>query len=188
MKRVVIIGKGNNWEKSPPLCTSMALDDRYECWGVNNVCLWRPVDLVFNMHDLEKHKDHKLFNKVIAHVNEYKIPMICQDHYEHIPTSMRFPIETLKIKYFTNSIDYMVAYAIVKQMRMIDIYGVVMGADTEYDKQRSSLHFWIGIAIGMGLGVRVNEPTYLLKDTKGLYGYDWDDEGEGFVKSREENQ
>lgn len=180
--KVVIIGKGVGWEKAPGLL------EKGEFWGVNNVCLRRHVDLVFNMHDLDKHKNHRLFNRTIDHVNRCKIPIVTQKVYSHIPTSIGFPLEKMPRKYFTNSIDYMVAYAWEQMITTIEMYGVVLAVGSEYSVQRASLEYWIGMFEGDGGEVIIHEPTYVCKSPKGLYGYDWDEESELHVLAREENK
>lgn len=177
--KVIIIGKGSGWENAPA---------KGETWGVNNLCLRRDVKLVFNMHDLDKHRNHPLFNKTIDHVNEHSIPIVTQKKYSRIPTSISFPLDKMPKKYFGNGIDYMVAYALYKKATHIDMYGVVMETDTEYTLHRPSLEYWIGHAEGKGIIVTIHKPTQVCCNPKGLYGYDWDEEHCEHVKSRPENQ
>lgn len=177
--KVIIIGKGIGWELAP---------QDGNTWGVNNLCLRRPVELAFNMHDLHKHKDHPLFNKTIDYVNEHKIPIVTQVKYDHIPTSIAFPIKEMPFVYFTNSMDYMVAYAIYKKATEIDIYGVYMALNSEYVVQRPSFEYWIGYARGRGIKVNLCGPTNICSHPKGVYGYEWDDEAEQHVLNRPENK
>lgn len=175
---VVIIGKGHGWENAPT---------DGETWGVNNLCLRRPVKMAFNMHDLDKHREHYLFNKTIEYVNANALPIVTQKKYAHIPTSIPFPIDEMPRKYFTNSIDYMVAYAIYKGASRIDTYGVVMEAGTEYAMQRPSLEYWIGRAEGAGIPVEIHKPSGVCFHPNGLYGYEWDEELMDHVRFRREN-
>lgn len=190
--RVIIIGKGNGWENAPPL------SQNYQVWGVNDVCLRRPVDLAFNMHDLFKHKGHRLFDKTIAFVNMTKLPIVTQRKYEYIPTSIAFPLKDIpeRLRYFTNSISYMVAYAWwLNNLRnapwvdVVEMYGVVMAVGTEYAHQRPNLEYWMGVLESSPSEVIIHEPTFLRKGIKhGLYGYDWDEEDMPHVLGRKENQ
>ena len=186
--RVIIIGKGTGWHKAPYVVEGKINGYYGQVWGVNNVCLRRDVDLAFNMHDLDKHRNHPLFKKTIEHVNKNKISIVTQKMYEHIPTSIEFPLEKMPRKYFTNSIDYMVAYAWETLVTTIEMYGVVMAVGTEYAVQRASLEYWIGMFEGDGGEVIVHEPTFVCVSSKGLYGYDWDEEAEPHVLAREENK
>lgn len=177
--KVIIIGKGRGWKNAP-------LEG--ETWGVNNLCLWRDVKLAFVMHDLDRHRNHILFNKTILHINQHDIPVVTQKDYSYLHTAIPFPLDEMPKKYFGNSIDYMVAYAVYKKATHIDMYGVVMEVGTEYMIQRPSLEYWIGRAEGSGIIVTIHEPTQVCRNAKGLYGYDWDEEHLPYVKRRQENQ
>jgi hypothetical protein len=193
---VIIIGKGEGWKNAPEKGVGRQI------WGVNDICLRRPVDLVFNMHDLDKHKKHGLFKKTVEFINLASLPVITQKKYDYIPTSEAFPLHHFAFhrRYFTNSIDYMVAYAwYLNNSRphhddplpifMIEMYGVVMASGTEYAHQRPSLEYWIGTFEAEGAEVLIHEPTFVCNPLKkGLYGYDWDEEDEEHVKARKENQ
>ena len=178
---VVIIGKGRGWENAPRSTDG-------EIWGVNDLCLRRSVDIAFNMHDLDKHSDHKLFNNTVEHVNRHKLPIVTQRKYDHIPTSIEFPLSFFHREYFTNSIDYMVAYAYYRDMSHIDMYGVVMEAGTEYAVQKPSLEYWIGMFEGNGGTVTIHKPSHVCFSPNGLYGYEWDEELMEHVRLRPENQ
>lgn len=194
--RVIIIGKGEGWKNAPEKGAGK------EIWGVNDICLRRPVDLAFNMHDLEKHKEHCLFNDTIAAINRLEIPVVTQKKYVQIPTCIPFPIEYFKYhrRYFTNSIDYMVAYAWkINNTRshyddplpisQIHMYGVVMAVGSEYAWQRPSLEYWVGTFEAEGAEVLISEPTFVCNPPKrGMYGYDWDEEDEERVKARKETE
>ena len=43
--KVIIIGKGPGWEKAPK---------EGETWGLNDLLLYRPLKLTFEMHDIDK--------------------------------------------------------------------------------------------------------------------------------------
>jgi len=185
--KIIIVGKGVGWEKAPK-CVG-GIWEEYAVWGVNDLCLRRDVDMAFNMHDLDKHKDHKLFNKTIAHVNKHQIPIVTQKQYPHIPSCIPFPIDVVfPRRYFTNSIDYMVAYAYIMNAREIEMYGVSMLVGTEYALQRPSLEYWIGKCEGKGIRVVIHGTTSVCRSPQGLYGYDWDEEDMPHVKNRRENQ
>ncbi|NMD04081.1 MAG: hypothetical protein GYA71_12470, partial [Bacteroidales bacterium] len=71
--------------------------------------------------------------------------------------------------YFTNSISYMIAYAIYKGYEKIELYGVDMSARDEYINQRGSVMYWIGFARAKGIEVNlasgIDKPCF-------LYGYE----------------
>ena len=73
------------------------------------------------------------------------------DKFEDIPMSEKYPlddiIESLKTDYFTNSISYMIAYAVYLGYESISVYGVDMAQEAEYAKERPSVEYFIGYAM-----------------------------------------
>jgi hypothetical protein len=91
----------------------------------------------------------------------------------------RFPlndaIDLVPGMYFTSSIAYIIAYAILEKVDRIRLYGfeIWSGSDAnEYTVQRECVNFWIAYA--MGRGIKVEVPAYLLLTaghSQNLYGY-----------------
>ena len=163
--KVIIIGKGPGWEQAP-------MDG--ETWGVNDLLLRRPVKLTFEIHDIDKYIEGKLFNieEEIKEINKLGIPVITWKKHKLLPTSIPFPIDEMPFKYFTNSIAYMIAYAIYKKATEIELYGVALLLEEEYIKQRPCVEFWIGCAMTKGIKVTVHEPTTIeCFKNRDLYGH-----------------
>jgi hypothetical protein len=103
-----------------------------------------------------------------------KTPIILmQEQYEDVPRAQRYPIEeVLKLgrKYLTSSAAYSIAFGIVQGYERIEIYGVEMETNTEYQHQRPGVAYWVGIA--EGAGVQVDFHGNLLDCP--LYGYEGD--------------
>lgn len=174
LKKVIILGKGDGWEAAPLTFG----DKEVQCWGINNHIMSRPLDVVFEPHDVEWWKEHcdeeVWYHKVeprylqhIQRVNELGVPYLTLKHYDFIPTSQKYPVEEIcnhfGIDYFTGGVDYMLAYAIWKGVEQIDIYGVHTTYDDEYQYQKPSLEFWIGVAVGRGIKITVHGSHSLLK-------------------------
>lgn len=171
--KIIIIGKGPGWEFAPV---------EGETWGVNDLVLRRPVKLAFEMHDIDSYLKLKLpyvnKEKEIEEVNRLGIPIITQEKHKLLPTSIPFPIDEMPFKYFTNSIAYMIAYAIYKKATEIELYGIALLFHEEYTRQRPCIEFWLGYARGKGIRVIVHGPTNIFSSEpyQGLYGYEWDNE------------
>jgi hypothetical protein len=77
--------------------------------------------------------------------------------------------------YFTSTISYIIAYAILEKVDRIRLYGfeVWSGADrTEYSYQRQAVEFWLGLAIGKGIKVELPYVCMLAAmPSQSLYGY-----------------
>jgi hypothetical protein len=90
-----------------------------------------------------------------------------------VPNAVLYPIDEI-IKtfgnYFTNTISYMIALALISDFDEIHILGVDMAVDSEYAWQRPSCEYFIGLARGMGKKVYIPETCDLLK-TRYLYAF-----------------
>ena len=99
--------------------------------------------------------------------------VLMQEKYDDVPNSRRYPLEeVLKIgrRYLTSSAAYSIAFGIVEGYQRIEIYGVEMETNTEYQHQRPGVAYWIGLAEGMGIEVDFHGN---LLDCP-LYGYEGD--------------
>ncbi len=166
--KITIVGKGRGWKDAPK-------ED--EIWGVNELCLWRDVDLVFEIHDLEwlstvnKTEKENLL-KITEYVNKNNTPIVLQEKHPDIPTSIAFPLDEMHTDYFTNSISLMIAYAIYKGATQIDLYGCVLWRGSGYTFEKPNIEYWIGYARGLGVKVNIHGVSNLLKSNNGLvYGF-----------------
>ena len=171
---------GPGWDHAPECGT-----DKGEIWGINGLILRRPIDLLCEMHDFEwtgeelyKHQHaargtflsrQNLWNRVaqkfsywqqiIRAVNKYKTPFLSVKEYEQIPSSIRFPFEwatkEFPTEYYTCGICYMIAYAIHEGVSELHIYGCRMEIQSEYKFPRGGVQFWLGVAVGRGIPVKV---------------------------------
>ena len=168
--KVAIVGFTTHREKAP------FKDESFQIWAMNDLYRFVPrVDVLFELHT------RKLLNsknrETQAHEEWLKsspIPVFMQEHYDDIPKSVRYPIETIVEKYgnyFTNSVSYMIALAIEEGASEIHLYGVDMAGGGEYEEQRPSVEYFLGIAKGKGIKVHVPPESELLK-TMYLYGYE----------------
>lgn len=102
-----------------------------------------------------------------------------QEQYTDVPKSVRYPLDEIvaryKLNYFTSSIAYAIALACYLNYKRIEIYGVEMETNTEYQYQRDGVTLWVGVAVGQGIEVDLH--ISMLKDSP-LYGY----QGEVVIK------
>lgn len=159
--KVIIVAKGPGWEKAPM---------EGETWGLNNLVLKRPVKLTFEIHDIEELR-HKRPGE-IEEINRLGIPVITRMKHDLLPNSIPFPLGKMPVQYFTNTIAYMIAYAVYKGATEIEMYGVALLLEYEYSDQRPCIEFWIGYAMGKGVKVTVHDPTTIgcFKSHQELYG------------------
>lgn len=73
-------------------------------------------------------------------------------------------------EFFTSSVSWMFALAILEGFERIELYGVEMQYGTEYYYQQPGGTFWMGLALGKGIEVVIHEKSGLCKAR--LYGYE----------------
>tara|TARA_R100000808_G_scaffold24161_1_gene54964 strand:- start:2725 stop:3591 length:867 start_codon:yes stop_codon:yes gene_type:complete len=96
---------------------------------------------------------------------------------ENVAGLERFPIDEITEEfgtYFTNTISFMIAHAILDGATEIQVYGVDMAASEEYGSQRPSCEYILGIARGRGIKIEIPLVSDLLK-ARVMYAYGQDD-------------
>ena len=80
--------------------------------------------------------------------------------------SKRYPLKRIAKKfgcdYFSNTICYMIAYAIDKGYGRIRFYGCDMRETGEYALEKGGVEYWIGFARGLGIDIWIQEASSLL--------------------------
>ena len=83
LKEVIILGKATGWEEAPIYFG----EDEIQTWGLNTHILVRPLDIVFEPHDVEWwlnnfnettwwHKSEGGYDRHLEKVNEMEIPYL----------------------------------------------------------------------------------------------------------------
>lgn len=175
MKKVAILGY------TPTRAYAPYDDDRWEIWGLNDLYRFKGDGDVkrwtrwFNMHqDRPSAAGRTAYAKNLKEYAKWDIPVYLQEKHPLVPCSVTYPLDEIVNKYgdyFTNSISYMIALAIHEGFDDIGVYGVDMATDTEYDHQRPSCEYWLGVARGAGINVYIHPAADLLKK-RYLYGYE----------------
>src|SRR3990167_10746849 len=175
MRDIYIVGSGPEWQTCP--------FDR-ETWIVGKMLMLKEppkrADTIFSMDDL----DHLLtvrrgmFTKeqFIEKVNERSVPYYSSVVTPEIRMCREYPLKevmsVLKVPYLSNTICYMLAYAIFQKVGRISLYGVAQMGAHEYAQEKAAVEFWLGMALGMGIELNVCTPSLLLRSTSEYpYGY-----------------
>ena len=159
-----------------------------ERWGVNATIIGLPVHLSFHLHDLEKQENYRItgtngektadFEPFLSYVKFTNHPVLSIKEYPDFPSIKRYPYEEIcdyfHTNYFSNSICYMIAYALWKGYPNIECYGFNFLMSAEYAHELSATHFWLGIAherLGLGKGFKlIGNFSQLLKCKDGNSG------------------
>lgn len=164
MSWLVIIGKGKTREQGRPV----ARNHHAQCWGINNVERYPELTMLWEMH--EWGATIKALNPV--HLDT--LPVMMQERYLDVPTSIEYPIKAMEKVYgniyANNTLAYMLMMAIAAKdkgkRRFTNIY--LAGIDykspdrTELEFERANTEYWIGYAIAKGINVYWPEESSLL--------------------------
>lgn len=126
-----------------------ALSNEWCQWATGVFQLHKPT--IFRASTNRNDPKHYEWLKTQTDVTVYM-----QDKYEDVPMSERYPLEdalalTPGFSYFTSSVAYALALAILNGYKRIELYGVEMETGTEYAHQRPGVAFLAGVAIGRGI-------------------------------------
>ena len=161
-------------------------DPDCEFWGVNNLHLSMPGPWSrwFDLHTFRHDGNQWLrrgdadfrkqpIDKYLQSVQLLDIPVYMQAANPIVTNAVIYPINEILARfgnYFTNTISYMIVFAIAEGFKEIQIMGVDMAVDSEYRWQRPSCEYFIGLARGMGITVSLPDSCDLLK-TRYLYAF-----------------
>lgn len=166
-KKIAIIGTTASMMDAP------YGDESWEIWGLNGAYTQiLRYDRWFDMHDkktLEGAHDPKYFDFLAQCDDRLMLAHLNPD----LPKAQAFPyleiLEYFNRRYFTNTVAWLTAYAIMQEPEEIGVWGVNMATDTEYMHQRACCEFWLGYAESKGIKITVPDGSELLKGSR-LYG------------------
>lgn len=177
VKKVAIVGTAMTYKDAP------YSDPSWELWGLNDHWNNMPRATRWFEANYEAAKktpvSHQPNITRLDWLKKCPIPVYMEEHYEDVPMSVRYPFEEINDwiseidpcgrDYFTNSVSFMIALAIYEGFDVIHLYGVDMAVGSEYQNQRPSCEFWVGIAKGRGIKFYIPDQSDLLK-TMAVYG------------------
>jgi len=160
-------------------------DPEVELWGINQlwkVAVDKQFDRWFELHSLyefyHSNPGHQEFLRnfqgpVYVREQDYALALKWG-----ISTAQPFPHNVILQNfrpYFTNTISWLLALAIMMHPEWLGVYGVDMAQDNvltaEYSEQRPSCEYYLGIAEGLGIELDIPDGCDLLGSTH-LYGYE----------------
>lgn len=174
MNEIIILGAG-------PSASECNYDK--EVWGVNTVIRFtrRRIDKLFFFDNLATFDPNVMSIEDLLNRNTEYISTPANAMYAAklgIPVTV-YPLEevvnTFGTSYFSNSISYMIAYAMLKGVTRMDLYGVDHLTGRSYLSERAGVEYWLGRAEQLGIEVNVALGSAVLRTMDGkMYGYnDW---------------
>ena len=170
-KKIAIVGTAEDSIKLAPYN-----DPEWQIWTLNNAAVTKSIprwNVMFQMHHGDFVADGFSADHEWLKANRQGVVFMCADMCNGYSSAYPYPLNEVigvfESRYFTNTISWMIALAILTQPEEIGIWGVNMDHFTEYSAQRASCEFWCGIAQGRGIKVSVAEQSSLLK-CAAMYG------------------
>lgn len=171
-KSVQIVGFAPSWIETP-------WDNGAHLWGMNALHKLAPDkrwSMWFQLHDIDRHHKEDRAEHV-GWLRDSGLPIYMWEHHlaryqAELPNAIPYPKEAILGhfgSYFTNTVSWMIAMAIVSGYQDIGVYGIDMAQDSEYAHQRPSCEFFLGWAAGAGVRLSIPSSSDLLK-TPYLYG------------------
>lgn len=184
MKSVAIVGFSQ--------FTSNLIEDSQadELWTLNHAFVlgerFPRIDRLFELHKYGwalRKGEHRLDRYYNYLRRQHDYPIYMQKKYKSFPSSVQYPLEEINKFafsnllrngepniYYTSTIGYMLAMAVYEGFDTIEIHGIDMTNETEYNYQKPAGEWMIGFAVGKGVKVILHPDTALCKAQ--LYGYD----------------
>ena len=108
-------------------------------------------------------------------------PIYMLEEFEDVPGCVVYPFDDVisciptaeeNLRYFTQTLSYMLGLALLEGFDEIGIYGFEMASQTEYSYQKPCAEFWLGVELGTGVKLVLPPGCNLLGGTEILYGYE----------------
>jgi len=173
-RRIAIVGKAPSSRELAPYG-----NDSWEIWTLADLVVAQIAprfDRHFELHPIHWfEQQNKLYLQWMQTVKDKPIYLRAID--ERVPAGVEYPkekvIKFFGCRYFTNTVSWMLALAIMERPEEIGIWGVDMAQSEEYAAQRPSCELFIGFALGLGIQVTIPAESDLLKCRR-LYGFEAD--------------
>ena len=177
LEKVAIVASGPTWTEAP-------FDDpSFEFWALNaahRMFSYTAATRWFQPHLPGSGEGHIDDIDHIAWLKEsHNFPIYMIKSYPDYPASIAYPFDKVvelccpeSGPYFTNTVDYMVALAILEEFKEIHLFGTdfIADEDDDYYKRRQSLEYYCGLAKGKNIRVVIADGCALLK-SEYVYGY-----------------
>lgn len=174
-RKIAIIGKAPSSRELAPYS-----DESWEIWTLSDLVPKGQATRYsrhFEIHPLQWIKDRQDgYYQWLCEQKPDERPVYLMEMSTDIPAGVPYPIDAVKNQfrnYFTNTVSYMLALAIMEKPDEIGVWGVDMAQSEEYQRQRPSCEYFIGVAEGAGIKVTLPDQCDLLQASR-LYGFETD--------------
>jgi len=153
-KKIAIVGTAHSKAFAPWDDTS------WQLWSLNHTYWdYARTDRHFDLHHPDRIRAGGTYFDWLR--GEIQRLVMLAEPMEELPAALTYPKEEIMERFgdfFTNSVSWMIALALHEGAEEIGLYGVDMAMRSEYEYQRPSVLYFIGLARGMD--VKVTLPPY----------------------------
>ena len=168
MKPVAFLGSADGWENAP------LGDKQWKVW----TCNWNStripdseIDVCFDMHDWRTADYYPTYANHLKKKHSYKVIKPRAD--AEIPNCEVFPLKDAMIFFpnhaFASTLSYVVAYAVVKNIPDLYMWGINTTEFIQYPEMGYS--FWYCVGVARTLGTKVHMVSYDVQKAPEFYGY-----------------
>lgn len=186
-RKVAIVGKATSSRHLAPYS-----DQSWEIWILSDNFRYCPRwDRWFELHNIPEGRQRWAQNYWPTMV-EHQDKLVIQGVHADLPRAMTYPVHEVLARfgsYMTNSVSWMLGLALLEGVSEVGLWGVDMacsdparGSNGEYEHQRPSCEFMLGVAHGMGVHLVVPEQSDLLRCGR-LYAFE-SHKGSNWLKHR----
>lgn len=162
-KQVAIVGGSSSFENAP------FNDISIDIWAFNNKGSHYPrLNALIDIHEIEEQEQYAGY---IEWRESTDVLLYTKENFpfeEIFSLTNHVLLKGKKLQYFTSSIAWAIALAILQERPKIYIYGVELTTTREYKEQRDCFVFWIGFAAGRGIEIEINCAEKIFKHS--IYG------------------
>lgn len=139
-----------------------------------------PLDSLVDRHgDLRAYDGKNGPKEAAEQLSELPCPVYMPYKDARVHNALEYPIndvmKAFNALYFTSSMAYVMAHAIIEQVSSIKLWGLFSSTmSREYYHQKDCMEFWIGVALGQGISVVKSGESFLMRSSpwvSPMYGY-----------------
>lgn len=175
MKKLILLGTAVSIYNVP------YENELFEIWGTGttaNMPSTKRLDRIYEVHD--RATIDWLISDRKCNYNKYKCPVFVRD-LDEVNGLIDYPVDfckeknkifkILKREYFTSTVSWMLAHAIIQGYTEITIMQIHLSHESEYFYERPCIEYWIGRAEERGIKVNIPEDSEILNGHY-LYGFE----------------
>jgi hypothetical protein len=175
-RKVAILGSAPGSLKWAPFA-----DPSWEFWAHSSSVVLIPhfrADRIFDTHPKHCFTEQRKcgMKDYFGYLKTCPTPIYMQQHFEDIPSSVRYPLEMVRQQWprvpIGSQTAMMIALALLEGVTHLGFWGVDYASGWERDQQRINAERWVGIAEGLGVHIILPASTPFCQEPREIYAYE----------------